>query len=95
LGTETIPDRETEVGYILKRSAWGKGYATEACKRMLRFGFEHTPLHEIVACIDPANENSRKVLLKSGLLEEGLIKAYSLEIPGFRITRTKWLARFG
>ncbi|MEM7058822.1 MAG: GNAT family N-acetyltransferase [Pseudomonadota bacterium] len=90
MGTEAIPDREIEVGYILKRSAWGKGYATEACRRMLKFGFEHTPLNEIVACIDPENDVSRKVLLKSGLREEGLIKAYTLEVPGFRITRTHW-----
>lgn len=92
LGTDAIPDREIEIGYILKRSAWGKGYATEACKRLLQFGFEHTPLEEIVACIDPKNETSRKVLLKSGLQADGTICAYALQIPGFRITRTEWQA---
>ena len=91
LGTDAIPDREIEVGYILKRSAWGNGYATEACKRMLQFGFEHTPLDEIVACIDPENTTSRSVLLKSGLREAGLFNAYALQIPGFRITRQEWL----
>lgn len=90
LGTDTIPDRQIEVGYILKRSAWGKGYATEACRRMIRFGFEQTPLDEIVATIDPDNEASRRVLLKSGLRETGTIRAYAMDIPGFRITRAEW-----
>ncbi|MEM7545218.1 MAG: GNAT family N-acetyltransferase [Pseudomonadota bacterium] len=86
-----IPDREIEVGYILKQAAWGRGFATEACRRMIRFGFECTPLDEIVAAIDPENHVSRKVLQKSGMREEGLIRAYAETIPGFRITRAEWL----
>ena len=31
----TLPDGDVEIGYILKESAWGKGYATEACRRLL------------------------------------------------------------
>lgn len=88
---EMPADREIEVGYILKRSAWGKGYATEACKRLLQFGFEHSPLDCIVATIDPENEVSHRVLLKSGLSETRTIRAYGEDIPGFRITRDEWL----
>ncbi|MEL7465508.1 MAG: GNAT family N-acetyltransferase [Pseudomonadota bacterium] len=87
---ETPKDREIEVGYILKRSAWGKGYATEACERLLQFGFEHSPLDYIVATIDPENSASRRVLLKSGLTETGTIRAYGEDIPGFRTTREEW-----
>lgn len=92
---ETPADREIEVGYILKRSAWGKGYATEACGRLLQFGFEHSPLDYIVATIDPENDVSRRVLLKSGLSEMGTIRAYGEDIPGFRITREEWLSAKG
>lgn len=90
---DDIPDGDIEVGYILKRAAWGKGYATEACTRMLRFAFEETPLDDIVACTDPANTASQNVLRKSGLFDLGMIRAYQSGVPGFRITRDEWLKR--
>lgn len=89
---EEIPEANIEVGYILKRVAWGKGYATEACTRMMQFAFEVSPLQEVVATIDPDNQASRRVLTKSGLREIGLIRAYQAEIPGFKITRAQWQA---
>ena len=88
-----MPDCEVEVGYILKRSAWGKGYATESCRRLLKFAFEETPLEEIVAVTDPENTASQKVLRKSGLIEEGIRRAYATQCPGFRITRQQWFSQ--
>lgn len=90
---DDIPDGDIEVGYILKRSAWGKGYATEACTRLLQFAFEDTPLETVVACIDPDNHASRHVLTKCGMIETGLIRAYQDNIPGFRMTRQDWRRR--
>ncbi len=88
------PDAEIGIGYILKRSAWGKGIATEACRRLLRFGFEKTELDEIVATTDPENAASQQVLLKCGLRNEGTRRAYATNVTGFRITREQWeLAR--
>ncbi len=86
-----MPDAEIEIGYLIKHAAWGKGYATEACARLLRFAFEATALEEIVAVTDPANVNSQKVLRKCGLIDEGLRPAYATLCPGFRITRPQWL----
>jgi RimJ/RimL family protein N-acetyltransferase len=86
-----LPDGEIEIGYILKRSAWGKGYATEATDRLLKFAFEETPLEELVATTDPENTASQRVLEKCGLLYEGMRRAYAAECPGFRITRQQWL----
>ncbi|MCP5075451.1 MAG: GNAT family N-acetyltransferase [Rhodobacteraceae bacterium] len=85
-----IPDAPIEVGYLLKKSAWGKGYATEACRRMVQFAFEETLLEELVATTDAENLASQRVLLKSGLLSQGLIPAYAGHYPGFRITRGQW-----
>ena len=89
LGDE-LPDCEIEVGYMLKRSAWGKGYATEATKRLLKFAFEETPLEEVVATTDPENTASKRVLEKCGLSYEGMRRAYATECCGFRITRDLW-----
>ena len=85
-----LPDADIEVGYVLKKSAWGKGFATEACKRLLKFAFEESPIETIVASTDHENTASQKVLLKSGLRELGLIKSYGEMCPGFQITKEQW-----
>ncbi len=74
----------------MKRTAWGKGYATEACRRLLTFAFEETPLQEIIAAIDADNAASRKVLEKNGFSAIGLIQSYGERTPGFRITKREW-----
>jgi len=89
---DELPECEIEIGYILKRSAWGKGYATEVTMRLLKFAFEETPLEELVATTDPENTPSQRVLEKCGLVYEGMRRAYAVECPGFRITRQQWLA---
>ena len=88
-----LPEGEIEIGYFLKPTAWGTGYATEAVERVLRFVFEDSPLEEVVAVIDHENNSSRRVLEKSGFLNTGIRHAYGEDIPGFRITREQWRAR--
>ncbi len=90
---DALPDSEIEIGYLLKKSAWGKGYATEACKQLLRFAFEETPLQEVVAVTAPENVASQHVLRKSGLAAEGTRRAYASDCPGFRITRRQWAGK--
>lgn len=87
-----LPDAEIEVGYILKQSAWGKGYATEVASRLLRFAFEETPLDEVVAVTDPDNAASRHVLQKCGMTFRGMRRAYAGECTDFYITRKQWRA---
>ncbi len=91
VGGPAIPEGEIEVGYLLKKSAWGCGYATETARRLLRFAFEDTPLQEVVAVTDPENHASQGVLRKSGLIDEGLRRAYAGEASGFRARRDAWL----
>lgn len=67
-GLEFISDtRETEVGYLLSRAFWGKGYATEAAKESVKFGIEKVGLKEIIGLTDPENTASQKVLEKCGM----------------------------
>jgi RimJ/RimL family protein N-acetyltransferase len=56
-----------EVGWRLARLHWGRGYATEAAREALRFGFEEVGLPEIVSFTVPANERSRRVMERIGL----------------------------
>ncbi len=87
------PDVDVEVGYFLKRSAWGRGYATEACNRILKLAFEESPLTEVVATFDPKNAGSRHVLEKAGFVDHGMRRAYAEDSPDYRITREAWLER--
>ena len=90
---DQLPDGEVEIGYFLKRTAWGNGYATEAAQRTLQFAFEGSPLEEVVAVIDPNNSDSKRVLEKIGFLSTGIRRAYREDLPGFQITRESWLGR--
>jgi RimJ/RimL family protein N-acetyltransferase len=50
-----------EVGWLLARSHWGHGYATEAAQASLRFGFGELGLDRIISVIYPANARSIRV----------------------------------
>jgi RimJ/RimL family protein N-acetyltransferase len=58
---------ETEVGWILRRDAWGSGYATEAARGCIEWGFEQFELPYLTAMINPANERSVRVADRLGM----------------------------
>ena len=62
LGPETV-----EVGWRLRRAAWGQGYAPEAAREAVRVGFDVLGVEEIVSFTVTANHNSRRVMAKIGL----------------------------
>jgi RimJ/RimL family protein N-acetyltransferase len=55
-----------ELGYRFIKKYWGNGYATEAAKASLKYGFDTLGLKEIYAMTDVNNINSKKVLEKTG-----------------------------
>jgi RimJ/RimL family protein N-acetyltransferase len=56
-----------EVAWRLARPYWGRGYAAEAAKAALDYGFEQLGLSEIVALTVPANQRSRRVMERLGM----------------------------
>lgn len=58
---------EVEIGWRLKRSHWGKGYATEAARVILQHAFRNVDLNKVVADIVPLNHGSIRVAEKIGL----------------------------
>jgi len=59
-----------EIGWRLGTSSWGQGYASEAARAWLRFGFETIGLDEIVAFTIPANRPSQKVMERIGMTRD-------------------------
>lgn len=88
-----------EIGWRLRRSAWGKGFASEAAGAWLRFGFETLNLSEIVSFTALPNEPSQKVMQRLGMErdKDGDFLMPSLDADHwlalhalYRLSRTKW-----
>ncbi len=58
---------EAEIGYWIARIYWGSGFATEAVRRAITFGFADLGLDRVWACMFAENQASRRVLEKAGL----------------------------
>lgn len=58
---------DTDIGYRLMQKYWGKGYATEASRACLAYGFEHLGLSRIIGRVVPENTASIRVLKKLGM----------------------------
>lgn len=94
-------DGEIELGYRLRRSAWGKGYATEGSRALIRKGFTELGVERVVAETLTVNLASRRVMEKSGLTyvrtfhredlgaigDDGVVE-YALTKPDWEATRT-------
>ena len=57
---------ETEIGWTFRREHWGKGYATEAARAVLDWGFGKLDLNQITAMIAPGNQASIAVAERLG-----------------------------
>lgn len=66
------------IGYFLAQDYWGLGIATEAVKTLVKFLFEEVNINRIQAEVMPLNGTSKKVLLKNGFLQEGLLRQATL-----------------
>jgi ribosomal-protein-alanine N-acetyltransferase len=70
-----------EFGYVLARAFWGRGLMTEALTEIVRWGLEQPAIFRIGAVCDVDNIASARVMEKSGLIREGLLRRYLIH-PG-------------
>jgi RimJ/RimL family protein N-acetyltransferase len=66
--------RQASIGYEIAPRYWGKGYATEAARAMVAFGFGELRLHRIWARCVADNVASYRVLEKVGMRREGCLR---------------------
>jgi RimJ/RimL family protein N-acetyltransferase len=79
LGTCTLfqlalESKRAEVGYVLARQHWGKGYMMEAATALIDTAFSKLDFNRLEADIDPRNAASAKLLERLGFKREGLLK---------------------
>jgi len=87
------------MGYWIDRRLAGRSLIAESVVVVAAFAFEQLGLHRLEICIVPRNANSRRVMEKLGLREEGLALRF-LEIDGvwedhvrYGITVEEWTAQ--
>jgi ribosomal-protein-alanine N-acetyltransferase len=69
------PDhRSARLGFVLAEAAWGHGYATEAARALLQWGFDSLDLNRVQAEADTRNVASGHVLQKLGFRHEGTLR---------------------
>jgi len=78
---------EIELGYRLSPDAWGRGYATEGARALVRYGFADLGLQRIIGLTHPDNVASQRVLQKAGLVDSGWGNYYGRELRLFICNR--------
>lgn len=76
--------KAAKLGYAVRADRWGKGYATDAARRMIEFGFGDLDLHRISAAIGPDNAASIAVVEKLGMQYEGRLRDHVFTNGGWR-----------
>jgi RimJ/RimL family protein N-acetyltransferase len=64
------------VGYVLAKKYWGKGYMPEALKAIINWGFAQNEIFRVWAYCDVENIASAKVMEKSGMQQEGILRRW-------------------
>lgn len=81
---------EGEIGYVLNRNYWGKGYMTKVCKAVIQFGFEYLHLQRILIRHHPDNIGSKRVIEKCGFTftKMHFFEPYGIDIPSYEMKKT-------
>jgi ribosomal-protein-alanine N-acetyltransferase len=72
--TKSVDAHEGDIGYELSPKHWGQGYATEAARAIVQFGFTELRLHRIWSWCIADNVGSARVLEKLGMQLEGRLR---------------------
>lgn len=75
--------RDWEIGWMIHPDEWGKGYASEAARRVLEYAFCDLHAHRVIAFCDAENRASERVMQKLGMRRE----AHMLQT---RLLRGEW-----
>lgn len=73
---DDVNSREADIGYELDPKHWNHGYATEAARAIVDFGFSHFGVHRIWASCVAENIGSARVLEKLGMQLEGHLREH-------------------
>lgn len=80
VGTVSLSIRDVhsrgELGYMIAREHWNRGYCTEAARALIDYGFDKLDLNRIQAIHFTNNSASGRVMQKAGMTKEGILRRY-------------------
>ena len=79
-----------ELGWLLGRSYWGKGYATEGARRAMEYGFRELGRKRIISLIRPDNGKSVRVAERLGKRYRGTVEVMGAEAMVYGIEKSEW-----
>ena len=82
-----------ELGWTIGHAFWGKGYATEAARRALDYGFNEMGRDHVISCIDPENVASIRVAERLGETIEGEFELNGHRLLIYGIRKETWNAQ--
>jgi RimJ/RimL family protein N-acetyltransferase len=77
-----------EVGWVLERRAWGRGFATEAGRAAIDYAFRRLGAERVISLIQPDNHASIRVAQRLGHRYEGAIEVAGVAVSIFGLPRT-------
>lgn len=90
-GLQLLPETgETEVAYAIARAHWGRGYASEAARAALWFGFQQAGFDRIIALVHPDNAASLRVIEKQGMTFTGLAEYFGMVLRRYVLPRDEF-----
>jgi RimJ/RimL family protein N-acetyltransferase len=95
-GLAYFPDfSEIELGWTLRRNAWGNGYATEAARACADWAFRDFEIPHLISLIEPTNDRSVQVAHRLGMSALREVVAFGRPMIMHAVTRDIWLANSG
>ena len=67
-----------EIGFVLAKRNWGKGYMTEAAQTLIDWALKQDEIFRVCAFCDLENRASARVLEKIGMQREGVLRRWSI-----------------
>jgi [ribosomal protein S5]-alanine N-acetyltransferase len=74
-----LDHHRAEIGYWIGVPYWGNGYATEAARALLHYGFDQLKLNRIYASHFSNNPASGRIMAKLGMKPEGCLRGHLLK----------------
>jgi ribosomal-protein-alanine N-acetyltransferase len=71
-----ISKHKADLGYVLTKSEWGKGYMPEAVKVIIDWALRQNNIYRVWAVCDLENDSSARVMEKVGMRKEGVLKRW-------------------
>ena len=93
-----VASGEKEIGYLLNKGYWNKGYATEAAKEVIKYGFEKLNLNKIWGHCVTVNIGSSRVMEKIGMIYQGIsetkeVKGIFYDVKQYMITKEEYFQK--